>query len=394
MKKILYVASVYRHIQDFHLPYLKAFSELGYVTDLACRMSGGGKPDMVRSLIDLPFEKKIVSSANFRASRMLRRRILDETYDLIIVHTSLAAFFTRLAVKGLKEDARPKIINTVHGYLFDDRTPFIRRWLFECAELLTRRETDLLLTMNQWDRDLAVRLHLGRRVAGIPGMGLPAWESERRPEAGENRDARTTGSMDGSSRTDFDGQSLRSRYGIPEDAFVLLFCAEFSKRKSQDVLIRGMRYLPEHVYLALPGDGKQMENCRASAEAIAPGRVLFPGYVRDVRPWYEMADAVVPSSRYEGLPFNVLEAMHFGVPVAATEIKGHVDLLAGDPPAGLLWKYGEPEEFAHCVTRLMASPDLGAALCHEARGRLPAYTLESAGPQVMKQFMTFFAKAD
>ncbi|MFQ7689194.1 MAG: hypothetical protein ACLRIO_04055 [Butyricicoccus sp.] len=42
---------------------------------------------------------------------------------MISLHTSLAAFFVRLAVQLLPKRQRPVVMNTAHGYLFDDSTP-------------------------------------------------------------------------------------------------------------------------------------------------------------------------------------------------------------------------------------------------------------------------------
>lgn len=67
---------------------------------------------------------------------------------------------------------RPPVINMVHGYLFDDETPAWKRTILESAERLTAGQTDLLLAMNQWDYHTAQRLHLGRRIAWVPGIGV------------------------------------------------------------------------------------------------------------------------------------------------------------------------------------------------------------------------------
>lgn len=60
------------------------------------------------------------SPRNFAAVIQLRRVLREEKYDMISVHTSLAAFFTRLAVMTCGKQ-RPIVMNTAHGYLFDRR---------------------------------------------------------------------------------------------------------------------------------------------------------------------------------------------------------------------------------------------------------------------------------
>ena len=335
LKNLLITASTWSHICNFHLPYLQEFRRRGWEVHVGCKGIPQNAPCVNKS-VELPFEKRMTAFSNFTISRSLRRLIRSEQYDLIITHTSLAAFFTRLAVKGLK--TRPKLINVVHGYLFDDRTPLFKRQILLEAERLTAPETDLLLTMNEWDFREAKKYRLGNQIKKIPGMGVDF----------AKLDAATEG----------EGIRVRKTLGIPEDAFVLIYPAEFSKRKSQHVLIEAMPYLPENVWLVLCGEGELRNACKALAEKYCvEHRVLFPGQVRNIAPWYRMADALVASSRSEGLPFNVMEAMHIGLPVVASEVKGHVDLIENGK-SGLLYPYGDAEKCADSLMLLLNNPNI------------------------------------
>jgi len=364
-RKLLMTASVWEHIRNFHIPYLKAFQQLGWQTHVACAEMPENAP-YVDVGIDVPFEKRMTSPGNFRAASILRHRIRIEHYDLIIAHTTLASFFIRLAVKGMP--GHPKLVNVMHGYLFDDETPALKRGVLLSAERLTAPQTDLLLVMNEWDYRTAVRYRLGKRVEKIPGMGVDF--------------AR----LDGATRAD--GLKLRAKLGIAEDAFVLLYAAEFSPRKSQAVLIRAMKALPENAVLALCGTGATWEECRSLAGTLGvEGRVLFPGQVTDMPTWYRMADACVSASRSEGLPFNLMEAMYAGLPVVASRVKGHTDLIE-DGEDGLLYEYGDADACAGQVARLMGDAALQRKLSEAARVRAASYRLETVLPEVMDRYLS------
>lgn len=364
MSKVLFTASTYSHIAQFHLPYLRHFQERGWTVHAAC----GGTPEPLAwadEVIHLPLKKSMGAPENFQAAALLRRRIAAEGYDFISTHTSLAAFFTRLAVKGLRR--RPAVANMVHGYLYDEQTPALRRAVLEAAERLTAPQTDLLLTMTQWDYREAERHRLGREVVHIPGIGV---DFSRLDGERENP------------------QALRAAHGIPEDAFVLVYAAEFSKRKSQSVLIRAMARLPETAVLVLAGDGALRDECMALARELeVADRVVFLGRIQDMASWYALADASVSSSRSEGLPFNVMEAMYMGLPVAASRVKGHVDLLV-EGETGLLFPYGDWESCADQVERLMVSPELRQKLAENARASVEQYSLERVRPVVLAQYGT------
>ena len=112
MTKVLFTASTFSHIRSFHVPYIRWFRDIGCEVHVAC----GGEPGPVEGAsrtVGLSLEKSMTSPGNLAAASALRRLIAEERYDLISTHTSLAAFFTRLALKGLRE--RPKVVDIVHG---------------------------------------------------------------------------------------------------------------------------------------------------------------------------------------------------------------------------------------------------------------------------------------
>ena len=357
--KLLMAASTGSHLRNFHLPYLRAFRERGWVVHALCGGAGEEIPFAERTVC-VPFEKKITAAANFRAAAAIRRLLREERYDLVVVHTSLAAFFVRLACKGLRE--RPRLVNMVHGYLFDDETSAPKRRLLLQAEKLTAPETDLLLTMNAYDEALARRGKLAPRIERIPGVGLDA------------------------ERLHGDGAALRETLGLAPDAFALLYAAEFSARKSQAVLIRALSHLPQRAVLILAGSGAEQAKCRALAEELGLSeRVIFPGQVNNIGAWLDLADAVVSSSRSEGLPFNVMEAMALAKPIVASRVKGHTDLLT-DGESGLLVPYGDAAACAAAIRRLMDDPALAARLGASAREAVQPYLLERVFPQVMAAY--------
>lgn len=365
MPVVLFTASTWSHLASFHRPYLRAFRELGWQVHAAC----GGEPQDIPEAdahFQVPFEKKMSSPRNFQAQARLRQLMKETDYALVCTHTSLAAFFTRRAAAGLRR--RPAVVNVVHGYLFDDATPLLKKSILLAAERLTAPQTDLLLAMNQWDLDAARRYRLGARVEGIPGIGVDfSAFSALTPEA---RAAR------------------RAACGIAPGERLLVYGAEFSARKNQAMLLRALPLLPSEVKLALPGRGALLEECRALAHRLGvEQRVLFPGYVSPMWDWYAMADAAVSASRSEGLPFNIMEAMYAGLPVAASAVKGHTDLIASGQ-TGLLYPYGDEGAFSRAVLWLLEHPAQAAALGEAARRRTAAYALHAVLPLVMGRYLS------
>lgn len=328
--KVLYIASTFGHLASFHQPYLQWFALQGYEVHAAaggtaCNLTG------VSRCISLPFEKSMFSPKNLAAVWALYRLMRAERYKMISLHTALAAFFARLAVVPLGKQ-RPCVLNTVHGYLFDGNTPWAKRMLLLGAERMTAPVTDWLLTMNRQDAEIACRYRLGKKHMLTKGMGVDftRFTPPKQNQRGE----------------------LRLQLGLKPSDLVLIYAAEFSERKNQSMLIEAMQSLPEHVVLLLPGQGKTREACRMQAgKAGLTDRIRFPGFVRDMENWYRASDICVSSSRIEGLPFNVMEAMACGLPVVASDIKGHQDLVC-DEENGLLYPFGDAQAFVNAVQRM------------------------------------------
>lgn len=100
----------------------------------------------------------MTSLGNFKCACRIRKLIRKEEYDLVSVHTSLAAFFTRLGI--LFSGRKPWVINTVHGYLFDENTPWKKRIVLLAAEKLTRPVTNVVAVMNRQDEQIAQKYRL------------------------------------------------------------------------------------------------------------------------------------------------------------------------------------------------------------------------------------------
>ena len=332
MSKILYAASVPIHLKNFHLPYIDAMVARGDEVWVLC--SGEFRQNGIAGSIDLPMKKNMLSPVNFLSALRTVKLLKRERFDLICVHTSLAAFVVRLAVM-LAGKGDTKVVNVVHGYLFDKKTNPLRRTILLTAEVILRGVTDRVAVMNRCDLEIAEKHRLGKAVIMIPGVGVDF----SRFAAG-------------------DRSGFRRELGLKESDLLLLFPGEFSGRKNQAFLIGALAAMPENVYLALPGQGLRLEDCRKLAGKLGVlGRIILPGQISDLSDWYAAADICVSSSRYEGLPFNVMEGMYAGKPMVVTRVKGHTDLVT-DGVGGFLYGWNDREEFCDCIQTLAGDEEL------------------------------------
>jgi glycosyltransferase involved in cell wall biosynthesis len=142
--------------------------------------------------------------------------------------------------------------------------------------------------------------------------------------------------------------------------------ARFDEVKRLDVLVEAVAPLPG-LTLALVGDGPESARLRALTARHALGaRVLFAGEVEGAARLLPAFDVYATASRKEGMPLAVLEAMALGLPVVASDIPAHREVLGPASP-GLV--SGSVEAFTAALDRLARDAALRAALGAQNRTR-------------------------
>jgi glycosyltransferase involved in cell wall biosynthesis len=139
------------------------------------------------------------------------------------------------------------------------------------------------------------------------------------------------------------------------------------------------RQFPQ-VRFVIVGDG---ELRRAITERIAAaaieGQVWLAGSrpLDEVAAWLGAADLFVLSSRYEGLPLALMEAMAAGCPVVATDVGGVAEVIA-DESVGLVVPPAQPARLAQAISRLVGSPAVREAMSRAVRQRvLASFSVEA-----------------
>ena len=336
--KILVVASSMVHIKNFHLPYIEELSKRGNSVDV---MANGEGAD-----INIPFKKRAFSFKNFILSFKIRRYLRKNNYDAVYLHTTLAAFWTRFAMWGLKK--RPTVINTVHGYLFSSHSSKLKRAVYLLAERLMRKRTDHIVVMNKEDYDIATENKLCKgEVAFIHGMGV---SQSRLPEP-----------------------TPRARTG---DTRNLVFVGEISRRKNQIFLVKALKEL-ENAHLTLVGDGDERKNIEKYAKKHnLQNRITVTGFTKGVNEQLARADIYVSASMIEGLPFNIIEAMNMHLPIVASDIKGHRELL----PSECLYPLNDMDAFVSRVNDI---------ICEEKSYDFEKYKLDAVISQNVDMYLGF-----
>lgn len=171
------------------------------------------------------------------------------------------------------------------------------------------------------------------------------------------------------------GRALREELGIPEDAPVAGTVAVFRTQKRLDEwLLVARRVLDQNdaAYFLLVGDGPEAGNVdRVRRELGLEGRVIRCGLQSDVRAYLSAMDVYLMTSKFEGLPIAMLEAMAAGLPIVATGVGGIPEVVRNGEE-GFLTSADQALALANPLIRLFASPDETKRLGASAQERVRA----------------------
>lgn len=171
------------------------------------------------------------------------------------------------------------------------------------------------------------------------------------------------------------GAVLR-RYGL-EPGRYLLFLGRFVPEKCPDLLVRAFARLPADVKLVLVGGSSHSDDYADDLRRLATAdpRIVMPGYVFGsvLAELMSSAALFIQPSRLEGMPITVLEAAAYGLPVVASDIGPHREILQASGPGHRLFPDGSVAGLAEAIRAELADRDAGAVGAAELHRRTQAH---------------------
>jgi glycosyltransferase involved in cell wall biosynthesis len=140
------------------------------------------------------------------------------------------------------------------------------------------------------------------------------------------------------------------------DGRIILGVGRFGPQKRLDLLVKAFaRLKDEDAQLVLLGNGPERDELEQLVRHLGvEDRVRMPGFVADVGPWFAAASVFVLTSRYEGLPAVVLEAMAYNCPVLSTDCFVAARELIGGAEGCAIMESTDPGDVASIIDSALA----------------------------------------
>lgn len=336
MKKILYVTTVSSTINAFLVPHIKYLLNQGYKVDVATNITDEVNIDLINMgvrVFEVDFKRTPISPNNLKAYKQIKKIQNKEKYDIVHVHTPVASFVTRSA---LRKEKNLKMVYTCHGFHFYKGGSPINWMIFYPIEKISAKWTDRLITINTEDYKVAKKFKLRNngQVSKMHGVGI-----EKEKYVIEN----------------FDKSEYRKKLGLDENDFVILVLAELNKNKNHIQLIKAMNLLKDkypNIKAVFAGTGPLEEEIKNQIkENGLEDKISLLGWRNDVKELINLSDLVGLFSKREGLGKCLLEAMICGKCVISTNTRGPRELIEQDIN-GFMFEIGDIETTARSIEKI------------------------------------------
>jgi len=358
-RKILFVATVESHLLNFHIPFMKLLQEKGYEVHVATKLGNREQEfddiGVIKHNID--FSRSPYSPKVFKSLQQMEKLLTEIRFSLVHVHTPVAAFVTRLACQ--RTNTHP-VLYTAHGFHFYKGAPLKNWLLYYNMEKLAAHWTDGLITINEEDYKAAQKFKLRRngKVFFVPGVGVDIVSLAQR-----------IASMDRSEK--------RKELGLSVDTAVAITVGELNANKNHIQALKALSKLTKlNFHYIIVGNGEsEQELKKAVNELMLQNKVSFLGFRRDVPELLAASDVFILTSRREGLPRAVMEAMAAGLPIIATDVRGNRDLVKSGEN-GYLVPLDDVEQTAIAIERLIDSENLRRSMGEKSKELVKQYDLQ------------------
>lgn len=264
----------------------------------------------------------------YRTEWLAHRRYV-ESWRAEVVHTHgyRADVLAGHAVAG-----RARRLTTVHGFTGGDWKNRVYEWL----QIRTYRGFDAVVAVSRSVRERLV-------LQGVPSRLIQTISNAWAPPG-----------------TQLSRSEARAALGLPADGVVVGWVGRLSPEKGADLfLAAAARISNPAVRLSIVGDGPERSRLESQARLLGLGdRISWHGLVAGAGRLMPAFDLFVLSSRTEGTPIALFEAMAAQVPAVATAVGGVPDVLRSD--SGWLVPPESPAELARNIEEALSNkPEAG-----------------------------------
>ena len=377
MSKILFISNLSNRITSFVTASIEAAHSLDIEFYQAANW-GNTEISQIQSdeqqygihIKSFPFSRNPLSKSNFKAYKELVQFIKTEKIDYIHCNTPTGGLLGRLAGRKCKVK---KVIYQAHGFHFYKGAPLKNWLLYYPVEKWLAHYTDALITINNEDFERAkkkFKLRNHGKVYYVPGVGIDTTQYNLDEKLREGK---------------------RRELELNEGDIAVISMGDLIERKNYDTAIRAIAEANEpKLQYFICGKGPEEEKLKALTESLGVTKQIhFLGFRSDIKELLTAADIFLFTTKQEGLPRSMMEAMASGLPCIASKIRGNTDLLDGTD-GGFLCEITDVATYVEKLKLLANDEALRKAMGENNIIAIQKYNTETVNEELCKVYETEF----
>lgn len=368
--KMLYILNIASRVNSFSHASMLAAQKLGIEFHIAGNWGYQNESERMMdeekygiNIHQIDFIRTPYHPGNYKAYKQLCKLVETEKYDVIHCNTPIGGLLGRLVGRKYKVN---KVIYQAHGFHFFKGAPKLNWLIYYPIERWLAHMTDALITINQedYERAMKFRLRKGGKVYYVPGVGIDTDYCLINEKAKENK---------------------RLELNLNLSDIVLISMGDLIKRKNYAIAIKAIAKLKDCKFqYFICGTGPEENNLKKLVKQLGiESKVHFLGFRTDVAELLQIADIFLLSTKQEGLPRSLMEAMACGVPCVVSDIRGNVDLIC-DGKGGYIFELDNVDDLVNKINSLVSDDELRIKFGNDNMMTIKSFSVDFVQNEILK----------
>ncbi len=228
-----------------------------------------------------------------------------------------------------------KVIFTFHGFHIGAYGP-IKRSLYIFYERILEKYTNLYLNVSEGERSVCLAYNIySEKKSQIIYNAVPFTE------------------------VNSDKQSLRNKLNLPPDKNLVLTTTRFDFQKNMEASVKiAELFKDDHDYLFIwVGDGKEKQAIENVIKIKKLDNIFLTGFKDNPLDYIAACDLYLSTSRWEGLPYSLIESTMLGLPAVVTNVTGNNEVIINNYN-GILYNLDDLKSAENHIKKICNNPEL------------------------------------
>lgn len=335
----------------YNATFLTKFLGDEFDTTLIGGVPAKGETDAMHILRDhgvepivLPsIQRELNPKMDYKAYKKIKRILQEIQPDIVHTHASKAGFLGRYAAIQL---GIPVVVHTFHGHVFHSYFGSAKTTFFKKIERYLARKTSGIIAISDLQKKELVetyKISTNEKMKVIPlGFDLEKFTT--------NKEERRT--------------AVRKEYNIEKDEVAIALVGRLAPIKDHAYFLTIIEQLLEQtkskIKVFIVGNGSEWDRVASRVDEINNRfgkKVIMTSWILDISRFNQGMDIMCLTSKNEGTPVSVIEALASGIPVISTDVGGVRDILT-DGKSGFVIKRENSETYLQKLRLLVEDESL------------------------------------